>query len=56
MLVVPTGKQRWRQSLAERKTIREVVLERGHVENGTLTFEQLDGVLDLLDMTRPAGG
>ena len=45
-----------KQSLAERKTIRAVVLERGHVENGTLTVEQLDDVLDVLDMTRPAGG
>ncbi len=45
-----------KQSLAERRTIREVVLERGHVENGTLTVEQLDDILDVLDMTRPAGG
>jgi len=33
-----------------------VVLERGHVENGTLTVEQLDDVLDVLAMTRPADG
>ncbi len=45
-----------KQSLTERKTIRAVVLERGHVENGTLTVEQLDDVLDVLAMTRPAGG
>ena len=45
-----------KQALAERRTIRAVVLERGHVENGTLTVEQLDDVLDVLDMTRPAGG
>ena len=40
-----------KQSLKERKTIREVVLERGHVDNGTLTLEQLDAALDVLAMT-----
>jgi fumarate hydratase, class II len=44
-----------KQSLAERRTIREVVLERGHVASGTLTVEQLDDILDVLAMTRPAG-
>ncbi|MGH8241497.1 MAG: aspartate ammonia-lyase, partial [Steroidobacteraceae bacterium] len=43
-----------KQSLAERKTIREIVIERGHVENGKLTWEQLDAALDVLGMTRPA--
>jgi fumarate hydratase class II len=43
-----------KQSLAERKTIRQVVIERGHVANGTLTEEQLDAALDVLSMTRPA--
>ncbi|HEY2203161.1 MAG TPA: class II fumarate hydratase [Pseudonocardia sp.] len=42
-----------KQSLKERKTIREVVLERGHVEAGKLTAEQLDTALDVLAMTRP---
>ncbi|GAA2075176.1 class II fumarate hydratase [Actinomadura alba] len=42
-----------KQALAERKTIRAVVLERGHVDRGTLTDEQLDAALDLLAMTRP---
>ncbi|MEU4573824.1 class II fumarate hydratase [Nonomuraea sp. ATR24] len=42
-----------KQALQERKTIREVVIERGHVANGTLTEEQLDGLLDVLSMTRP---
>ncbi|WP_219504971.1 class II fumarate hydratase [Nonomuraea ceibae] len=42
-----------KQALRERKTIREVVIERGHVANGTLTEEQLDGLLDVLSMTRP---
>jgi fumarate hydratase class II len=43
-----------KQSLAEQKTIREVVIERGHVANGTLTESQLDEALDVLAMTRPA--
>ena len=42
-----------KQALAERKTIREVVIERGHVEAGTLTEKQLDQALDVLGMTRP---
>ncbi len=42
-----------KQSLAERKTIRAVVIERGHVESGALTEEQLDQALDVLSMTRP---
>jgi fumarate hydratase, class II len=41
-----------KQALAERKTIREVVLERGHVPSA-ITEEQLDEVLDVLSMTRP---
>ena len=40
-----------KQSLKERRTIREVVLERGHVENGKLTLQQLDAALDVLAMT-----
>ncbi|MGI8679637.1 MAG: class II fumarate hydratase [Jatrophihabitans sp.] len=43
-----------KQALAERKTIREVVIERGHVP-GAITEEKLDEVLDVLSMTRPAG-
>ncbi|WP_030058185.1 MULTISPECIES: class II fumarate hydratase [Streptomyces] len=42
-----------KQSLAERKTIRQVVLERGYVEQGRLTEAQLDEALDVLRMTRP---
>ncbi|MDI2128861.1 class II fumarate hydratase [Yinghuangia seranimata] len=42
-----------KQSLAERKTIRQVVLERGHVAEGRLTEEQLDEALDVLRMTHP---
>ncbi|MFF4221853.1 class II fumarate hydratase [Streptomyces sp. L500] len=42
-----------KKSLAERKTIREVVLESGYVDRGLLTTEQLDEALDVLRMTRP---
>jgi fumarate hydratase class II len=42
-----------KQSLAERKTIRQVVLERGYVAQGLLTEEELDAALDVLRMTRP---
>jgi fumarate hydratase class II len=41
-----------KQALKERRTIRDVVLERGHVQNGKLTAEQLDAALDVLAMTR----
>ena len=40
-----------KQSLKERRTIREVVLERGHVDSGKLTLQQLDAALDVLAMT-----
>ena len=43
-----------KQALAERKTIREVVIERGHVARARSPSEQLDEVLDVLSMTRPA--
>ncbi len=39
-------------SLAEEKTIRQVVDERGYVRDGRLTAEQLDAALDVLAMTR----
>ncbi|GAA3075006.1 class II fumarate hydratase [Streptomyces roseofulvus] len=42
-----------KRSLAERKTIREVVLEAGYVDRGDLTLAQLDEALDVLRMTRP---
>jgi fumarate hydratase class II len=42
-----------KQALKEDKTIRAVVIERGHVADGTLTEEQLDSALDVLRMTRP---
>jgi fumarate hydratase class II len=40
-------------SLAQNKTIREVVVEGGYVTDGTLTEAQLDEALDVLAMTRP---
>jgi fumarate hydratase class II len=42
-----------KQSLAERKTIRQVVIDRGLVANGTVTDEQLTELLDVLRMTNP---
>jgi fumarate hydratase, class II len=42
-----------KRALAERKTIREAVLDGGYVERGELTMEQLDQALDVLRMTRP---
>ena len=41
------------EALATGRTIREVVISRGHVERGDLTEEQLDAALDVLAMTRP---
>jgi fumarate hydratase, class II len=42
-----------KKALAERRTIRAVVIEEGHVERGELTEAQLDEALDVLSMTRP---
>jgi fumarate hydratase, class II len=42
-----------KEALASGKTIREVVIARGHVDRGELTEEQLDAALDVLAMTRP---
>jgi fumarate hydratase class II len=42
-----------KQALAERKTIKQVVVEGGYVEDGKLTAEQLDDALDVLSMTHP---
>jgi fumarate hydratase class II len=41
-----------KQALAERKTIKQVVIERGHVP-GALSEAELDKVLDVLSMTHP---
>ncbi|MER7764913.1 class II fumarate hydratase [Streptomyces sp. NPDC097619] len=42
-----------KRALAERKTIRQTVLEGGYVDRGDLTEEQLDEALDVLRMTHP---
>jgi len=42
------------EALQSGKTIREVVIARGHVVRGDLTEEQLDTALDVLAMTRPS--
>jgi fumarate hydratase class II len=40
-------------ALAEEKTIKQVVVEMGFVEQGRLTAEQLDDALDVASMTSP---
>ena len=42
-----------KQALAERRTIRDIVVDRGHVEAGRLTEDQLDEALDVMRMTHP---
>jgi fumarate hydratase class II len=43
------------EALETGKTIREAVLDRGHVSRGDLTEAQLDAALDVLAMTRRPG-
>jgi len=46
-----------KQALREQRTIADVVRTRGHVDDGTITPEQLDNALDVLSMTRsPSAG
>ncbi len=42
-----------KQAARERKSVRTVVVERGHVDRGTLTLAELDAALDVLSMTKP---
>jgi fumarate hydratase class II len=42
-----------KQALRENRSIRDVVLERGHISDGKLTENQLDEALDVLRMTHP---
>jgi fumarate hydratase class II len=42
-----------KQALAERKSIRQVVIDRGHVDSGKVSLEDLDRLLDVMRMTRP---
>ena len=44
-----------KQALAEGKTIRAVVVERGHIGAGRLSEAELDEALDVLAMTTPQG-
>jgi fumarate hydratase class II len=39
--------------LSEGRTIRDVVVSRGHIDRGTLTESQLDEALDLPRMASP---
>jgi fumarate hydratase, class II len=41
-----------KQSVAQRRTIRDVVVDRGHVRDGRITQEQLDEALDVRRMAR----
>ncbi|HUR13677.1 MAG TPA: class II fumarate hydratase [Mycobacteriales bacterium] len=45
-----------KQAVAQTKTIREVVAERGYVERGVLSQEDVDTALDVLRMARPYDG
>jgi fumarate hydratase class II len=45
-----------KQALVERRSIRDVVIARGHIEAGDLTEAQLDEALDVLSMARPDTG
>jgi fumarate hydratase class II len=42
-----------KQSISERKSIRQVVIERGHVDSGKVSLVDLDRLLDVIRMTRP---
>jgi fumarate hydratase, class II len=42
-----------KEALASGRTIRAVVIDRGHVEAGRITEQQLDEALDVLGMTHP---
>ena len=42
-----------KEALASGRTIREVVLARGHVDSGRLSEEELAEALDVLRMTHP---
>lgn len=44
-----------KRAVKEGKTIRQTVIDAGHVENGDLTEAELDAALDVLAMARPNG-
>jgi fumarate hydratase, class II len=43
-----------KQAVGQRRTIRDVVAERGHVRDGRITQDQLDRALDVRRMARPS--
>jgi fumarate hydratase class II len=45
-----------KQALLEKRTIYDVVRARGHLNNGTLTPDQLDAALDVLSMAQQNPG
>jgi fumarate hydratase class II len=42
-----------KQAKAENRPVRDVVVERGHLDRGTVTEAELDQALDVLSMTHP---
>ncbi len=42
-----------KKAVAERKTIREVVIDEGYVERGEISEADLDSALDVMSMTHP---
>jgi fumarate hydratase class II len=42
-----------KQALAERKSIRQVVIDRGHVDSGKVSLAEVDRLLDVMGMTKP---
>jgi fumarate hydratase class II len=44
-----------KQALKERRSIRDVVVDRGHVRDGRISAEQLDAALDVARMADPGG-
>jgi fumarate hydratase class II len=42
-----------KEALASGRSIRAVVVDRGHVASGKISEEELDELLDVLSMTRP---
>ncbi|MGH6657238.1 MAG: class II fumarate hydratase [Actinocrinis sp.] len=44
-----------KQAMAQGTTIRQAVIDRGHVASGAIAEERLDEMLDVLGMTRPPG-
>ncbi len=43
-----------KQALTERRTVKQVLVERGYVEEGKPAAEQLDDALDVVAMTHPS--